>query len=643
MKIQLLTTSALVLGSLAAPLALAQETDEPASTRTLGTVTVTAQKREQTLQDVPVAVSVVDQAQIENAQVLDLSDLQSLVPSLRVSTLQNSAQTTFLIRGFGNGANNAGIEPSVGVFIDGVYRSRSAAAIADLPNLARVEVLRGPQSTLFGKNASAGVVSVITQKPQFEASGLIEAGVTNYNGYNVKAYFTGPIAGDELAFAVSGNVTQRDGYTENLLGGEDVNDRNRYSLRGELLFEPSSNLSIRLMGDYSNIDEICCTLNVVQNGPTAQIAQALGGQVMDPSDPFSYEVYFNTDPVNEVEDRGLSGTVEYDFGSVVLTSISAYRENDSFYDSEVDYTGADLVDSASSDTAIQTFTQEFRLASDTDGPLSWLAGAFYFDEDVDQQTGLSSGTLFRSYVDILVDQQPLGPNGTLAGIEQILGIPYGTFYSADRRSMEYFTQSDESLSLFAQLDYDVTDRLTLTGGLNFTQVEKDVTGYSDNNFLFSAVDLDGAQGAQIIAAQGYAMTFPGVFQAQTGLAPTPENIAAFAGAMPDAFAALQAGVLAGVQAQVAQLDLSDPAQNPLLGLQPLQFVPPFLSYPNSVEAGSTSDEETTWTLRAAYDVTDNINVYVSAGTGFKASSWNLSRDSRPFASDAMAIMAAGLA
>ena len=143
-------------------------------------MTVTSTKREQTLQDIPVAVSVVDETIIEQAEILDLSDLQSLVPSLRVNTYQSSAQTAFIIRGFGNGDNNAGVEPSVGVFIDGVYRSRSAAQIADLPNLKRVEVLRGPQSTLFGKNASAGVISIVTREPQFEQEAHAELSVGNY-------------------------------------------------------------------------------------------------------------------------------------------------------------------------------------------------------------------------------------------------------------------------------------------------------------------------------------------------------------------------------------------------------------------------------------------------------------------------------
>ena len=142
--------------------AVAQESAE------LQEIIVTATKREQTLQDVPVAVSVTPVETINKASIKDITDLASIIPSLRVSTLQTSTQTNFIIRGFGNGANNPGIEPSVGVFIDGVYRSRSAGAIGDLVDVSRVEVLRGPQSTLFGQNASAGVISIITQKPSFE-------------------------------------------------------------------------------------------------------------------------------------------------------------------------------------------------------------------------------------------------------------------------------------------------------------------------------------------------------------------------------------------------------------------------------------------------------------------------------------------
>ena len=168
-------------------------------------IIVTATKREQTLEEVPVAVSVTSAAAIERAQVRDLKDLQTLVPSLRVSQLQSSANTNFIIRGFGNGANNPGIEGSVGVFIDGVYRSRSASAISDLPNLQRVEVLRGPQSTLFGKNASAGVISIVTAAPSYEFGGSAEISYGNRNAIVAKADITGPIS-DNIAFSLAGGI-----------------------------------------------------------------------------------------------------------------------------------------------------------------------------------------------------------------------------------------------------------------------------------------------------------------------------------------------------------------------------------------------------------------------------------------------------
>src|SRR6056300_159135 len=156
-------------------------------------IIVTASKRAQTLQEVPIAVSVTTAETIEQAEIRDVLDLQSVVPSLRVSQLQNSNQTTFIIRGFGNGANNPGIEPSVAVFIDGVYRSRIQSQISDLPMIERIEVLRGPQSSLFGKNASAGVVNIVTKKPSFEKTGMVSVGFGNFNSKVGKIYYTGPL------------------------------------------------------------------------------------------------------------------------------------------------------------------------------------------------------------------------------------------------------------------------------------------------------------------------------------------------------------------------------------------------------------------------------------------------------------------
>ena len=544
----------------------AQESSEEEA-RTLNTVTITATKREQTLQDVPVAVSVVDDTVIEQAQIQDISDLQSVVPSLRVTTLQSSAQTNFVIRGFGNGANNAGIEPSVGVFIDGVYRSRSAAQIADLPNVQRVEVLRGPQSTLFGKNASAGVISVVTEEPQFEFGGSVEGGISNYNGYNLKGDITGPIT-ENLAFSLSAGTNQRDGYVEKLTEGDDLNDRNRSNIRGQLLYTPNETSKFRLIADYSNIDELCCAVTNTTNGPTAGIIELLGGELNDSDNPFSYTSVINGDPVNDVEDMGISLHADFEFDGFNLASITAYRENDRLDDSDADYTSLDVL-YAFNDTQIETFTQEFRLISNNpDSRVDWLAGAYIFIESIDQNGGIRSGADARDYVDFLG-----GGAGTLSFLEATFGVPDGTFYSEDTFTDELGTQDNDTYSLFGQVDYHLTDRLTLTGGLNYTIDNKETSYTAVINYPFSGIDLNG-----------------------TGL---------------EAF-------------------------------QALQFAPQFVDYPNSVEDGKSDDEKLTWTARAAFDATDNINVYASAGTGFKSTSWNLSRDSRPFPEDQAALEAAGL-
>jgi iron complex outermembrane recepter protein len=194
---------------------------------------------------------------INKAAIKDITDLASIIPSLRVTTLQTSTQTNFVIRGFGNGANNPGIEPSVGVFIDGVYRSRSAGAIGDLVDVSRVEVLRGPQSTLFGQNASAGVISIITQKPSFEWGGYVEGTVGNYNSNILKSKITGPLS-DTVAFSLSAVRNERDGYFKELKSGAAINDRDRSDVRAQLLWKASDNFELRLIGDTSTISEVCC-------------------------------------------------------------------------------------------------------------------------------------------------------------------------------------------------------------------------------------------------------------------------------------------------------------------------------------------------------------------------------------------------
>jgi outer membrane receptor protein involved in Fe transport len=594
-KSLILGTSVLATGFIGAP-ALAQD-DE---------IVITATKREQTLQEVPVAVTVTDAETIEKAEIRDILDLQSVVPSLRVNQLQNSAQTDFIIRGFGNGANNAGIEPSVGVFIDGVYRSRSAAQIADLPNLERVEVLRGPQSTLFGKNASAGVISVVTSAPSFEWEGYAEAGIGNFNSKILKGYVTGPIS-ERLAFSLGASHNERDGYTENVALGTDISDRDRQSVRGQLLWEPNDNASFRIIADYDQLDEVCCTVANLVNGPTGAAIPLLGGSIVA-EDPFSYEVALNFDPTNEAENKGVSGHLDWDFGNITMTSITAVRSSEIEREGDVDFNAADLIGSNAQTLDVDTFTQEIRFASNNDGPLNWLVGAFYFDETVKQEDSIRFGTAFRQYANILADPDLSdGVTDTISGLEFSLGAGVGTtFFQPGDGVFEFGRQENQAFSLFGQADYELSDRLTATIGLNYTQDEKTVSLNQLNTDPFSQLDF-------------VAIGFGGLFSALTGGAGDPTNPADFA-AFPAQFAAATAAATTPCTATSAPGTC-----NTALGLTALQFLPQLAGFDNA----KSDDDNVDYTFRLAYDATDSVNVYASYATGYKATSWNLSRDSRP--------------
>ena len=543
-------------------------------------IVVTASKRSTTLQEIPIAVSVVSNDTIDKAGILDLKDLQSIVPSLKINTLQNSTNTNFIIRGFGNGANNPGIEPSVGVFIDGVYRSRSASQIGDLPNLERVEVLRGPQSTLFGKNASAGVISVVTATPGGDIGGQVSATIANFDQQIFKGNFGGSIS-DTVAFEVSASSNTADGYIDNLITGGTINDRDRQSYRGQLVFTPSDETSIRIIADYDEIDENCCGVVNLQVSPLEQFTNAATGAQLFPNDPTSLQGFFNIDPSNEVENYGISLQLDQDLGNVALTSITAFRNSDSSSLIDLDFTSADIAFNAL-DTEIDTFTQEIRLASTAGDRVDWMVGAFYFDESIDYTDDLPYGADFRS----LLDNVAIGASGNpaagfaLASIEQALGLPvFQTFYNPNVGVTQDSTLDNDAISLFSQVDIRINDQFTATLGLNYTDDSKRVTSTRSQTDAFGEVPL-----------------------AFLGLDPATQGL-----------------------------------------LTQLQLFPSFQDFPNDIEDGKTDDDELTYTVRLAYDINDSMNVYAGVSTGFKASSWNLSRDSLPSPADLMALQAAGIA
>ena len=576
--------------------ALAQD---QAPNSTVEEIIVTATKREQTLQDVPVSVSVTGAQAVERAQVRDLIDLQSLVPSLKVSQFNAVGQTNFVIRGFGNGNGNDGIESSVAVFIDGVYRSRSSSALDDLPEIERIEVLRGPQSTLFGKNVSAGAISIVTKKPQFDFGGKAEITVGNFGQRQAKGTITGPVS-DTLALRLSGGVNKRDGFATNVITGNDVNNRDRWSVRGDALWLPTDQTSVRVIADYNKITEVCCAVVSLLNGPATQFIGApapfgLGKPVGNPANKFDRNVTFTSDPNNSLVGKGLSAQVDHDFGGAALTSITAYRKQTSEALQDIDFTGADLANNDLRNN-IKTFTQELRLASKSEGPFNWLVGGFYQNEKLATGRTITFGSDIRGFGEGLSGQVPAALLGALPAplrpaltgrsnlyalefLQSLVTpsvIPGRTYFQAGQGIDDYYTMKQTSFSLFGQADYEVTDRLTLTGGLAFLSDKKDAESAVVLRDPFSALNLSAVP-------QLAALGLPGNLYSALG----------------------------GLQFYYANTTNHAP-----------------VNFPNATETGKLKDDKVTYAVRAAYDF-GAINTYISYSTGWKAGAFNLSSDSRP--------------
>lgn len=635
-KAAALGTSAILCGLMGTSGAFAQ----------VETITVTSQKREQTLQEVPIAVSVVQAETLENAQIVDAIDLQSVVPSLRVSQLERSSNATFIIRGQGNGANNPGIEPSVAVYIDGVFRSRAGTALSDLNDIQRIEVLRGPQSTLFGKNATAGVVSIITEEPQFQFGGQAEITLGNYNTFITRGSVTGPIS-ENVAFSLSGSLNQRDGYYTNTGPGGDFNNRDRWAVRGQLLFVPNDEFSLRLIADYDEIDEHCCGTDRVLDGPAGGVIRNLLGGQTSAGEGFNYEIATDFANENQIENSGISAQADWSLGdTMTLSSITSFRMYEDYVDYEGDFTTLELLGSNVRGLDVDTFSQEFRLTGELGDRGFFLLGAYYSSEDMTVDDSRLYGSDTRAYVDILTASGviqvapgvfiPDASTSAITGLEAATGFAPGSFFADGGGTAFTAEQSDEQFQIFGQLDFNLTDRLVLTAGLAYFQSEKEV------DFL-NVVRTNPFSDLNLVAI-GEPLILAGLIGANplfTGTDPTdPAQIGAFAFANPAVFAQLQA---LATGASTVFPSSGAAISNPLLdlfanGLQPLGALTPF---PNSVEDGRTSDSDWPYTVRLAFDATDRTNVYASFSRGFKASSWNLTPDTRPASADIAALRASG--
>ncbi|HKT77309.1 MAG TPA: TonB-dependent receptor plug domain-containing protein, partial [Sphingobium sp.] len=325
-------------------------------------IIVTATRRASPLSDVPIAVSAVSAQAMQNSGASDIRSLNQLAPSLLISSTGSEANASARVRGIGTVGDNPGLESSVAVFIDGVYRSRTGAGLNELGEIERVEVLRGPQGTLFGRNASAGLINVISKAPEFTLGGKAEVTYGNYDYWRLAGRITGPVT-DGLALSLDGVWSKRDGFFDlvDTSGRKvgDTNDRNRYFLRGQALYEPNDALSIRLIGDYTHRDESCCGAAYIETrerrpvagggyttAPFNRIAAILSGQgTVFPTDPYDRNLTITPgrDYVSKVKDWGVSGEINYDLGGAKLTSITAYRDYKSQDYGDYDYSGADLL------------------------------------------------------------------------------------------------------------------------------------------------------------------------------------------------------------------------------------------------------------------------------------------------------------
>jgi len=396
-----------------------QAADSSADISAGGDIIVTATRRASPLSAVPIAVSAVTAQSLQNSGANDIRQLNQLAPSLLVSSTGSEANGTARIRGIGTVGDNPGLESSVAVFIDGVYRSRTGAGLTELGEIERVEVLRGPQGTLFGRNASAGLLNVVTKSPSFKfgASGEISYG--NYDYWRAAARVTGPIT-DSIAASIDGVWSRRDGFLDivdasgNKIG--DTNDRNRYLLRGQLLFEPTSELSVRIIGDYTNRDESCCGAVYIAadeslgTGPIGytrspanrivNILGALGTQFPNGATPYTQQPYGRNvsitpgrDYVSDLEDWGVSAEINYDLGSAKVTSITAYRHYRSADYGDYDYATADLLyRDPGTFRQFRTFTQELRVQGSAFGEaLDWLVGGYYAHENLTLRDNIRFG------------------------------------------------------------------------------------------------------------------------------------------------------------------------------------------------------------------------------------------------------------
>ena len=561
-----LTALAFAPTAVFAQAATATTADTTAEETDPNTIVVTAQGRAQQLADVPVAISAVNAESLKNSGANDIRQLNQLAPSLLVSSTGSEANGSARIRGIGTVGDNPGLESSVPVFIDGVYRSRSGIGLNELGEIDRIEVQRGPQGTLGGRNSTAGLISIYSKKPSFKFGGTAEATYGNYDFIRLGGSITGPLT-QSLAARIDGVYVKRHGFYKDPTNNTDVNNRNRYFVRGQLLFEPTDVFSVRLIGDYTYRDERCCGAIYVDrsvnpfigdlNNPSTPLTplQPNGNNIVnvlrDLGQPLAgfnphYDRTLYVSPgrsyQGKTKDYGVSGEINYDLGGVKMTSITAYRHYRAGQGSDTDYSAVDILYRTPDDNIYRqfnTFTQEVRFNGKLfDGKLDWLVGGFFADEKLTVRDNLKFGSQYGRFANCRIVSggglapfySPTSQSCLSAGGRAFLTSPASPFGAGgpaivaglDRldtlnnmgSTVDQYFQHDKNFALFTHNIVHLSDKLDFTLGVRWTTDKKDFAAtFGNNNIVcpanqaalvpFLSTALAGTAGAIIgLSCQG---------------------------------------------------------------------------------------------------------------------------------------------
>jgi iron complex outermembrane receptor protein len=436
-----------------------------AAVAALPEVVVTARRRAEDLQSTPVAASVVDRSLIEQSYSINTQQFAQLAPSLNYSSA-NPRNTAFTIRGLGSSVvavsqANDGLEPGVGFYVDQVYHARPATAAFDLPDLDQVEVLRGPQGTLFGKNTTAGAINIASRAPTFTPEAQAELSYGGFAFIQGRAAVSGPLVGGKLAGRISGVITRRDGVIDNVVSGIKHNEIRNEAVRAQLLFTPNAALKVRLIGDWTRFDSNCCTQVHLRVGTSLRAAARqypalAAGLGYTPASLDAYDRKTDIDAALRVKtsEGGIAAIADYDVGPATLTSVTAWRFWNWNAANDRDYTGIPIQMIQGIPSRQDQYSQELRLASNGERKVGYVAGLYYFRQRI---TGRPVSIYGPQATYWLLGPAPQFPANLLDG------------YGQDGHT-RFVT---DSYAAFAEVNWKIAARLTVTGGLRYTSEHKE--------------------------------------------------------------------------------------------------------------------------------------------------------------------------